>query len=56
MRLRYGADVAILENRASALCCSFDDGDRNEAGAYWGLMFEYPLTRQMLYPNCERPR
>jgi hypothetical protein len=28
------ADVAILENRASALSSSSDDGNRNEAGAY----------------------
>jgi hypothetical protein len=27
---RHGADVAILENRASALSCSSDDGNRNE--------------------------
>jgi hypothetical protein len=33
MRQRYGADVAILENRASALSSSSDDGNRNEAGA-----------------------
>ncbi len=30
---RHGADVAILENRAPALSCSSDDGNRNEAGA-----------------------
>jgi hypothetical protein len=36
MRQRYGADVTILENRVSALSCSSDDGNRNEAGAYWG--------------------
>jgi hypothetical protein len=36
MRQRYGADVAILKNRASALSCSSDDGNRNEAGSYWG--------------------
>ena len=36
MRSATGADVAILENRASALSCSSDDGNRNEAGAYWG--------------------
>src|SRR5437667_12800 len=32
MRQRYGADVAILENRASALSCSSSGGNRNEAG------------------------
>jgi hypothetical protein len=36
MRQRYGADVAILEYLASALSCSSDHGNRNEAGAYWG--------------------
>ena len=46
VRQRYGADVAILENRASTLCCSFDDGNRNEAGPYWGLMFECLLTQE----------
>jgi hypothetical protein len=34
MRHRYCADVAIIENRASALSCSSDDGNRDEAGAY----------------------
>ena len=37
MRRAMGADVAILESRASALSCSSDDGNRNEAGAYWGV-------------------
>jgi hypothetical protein len=36
MSQRYGADVAILENPASALSSSSDDGNRDEAGAYWG--------------------
>jgi hypothetical protein len=36
MRLRYGADVAILENRALALSCSSDDDNRNEAVVHWG--------------------
>jgi hypothetical protein len=36
MRQRYGADVAVLENRASALSCSSADGNRNETVAYWG--------------------
>ena len=27
MRQRYGADVAVFENRASALSCSFNDGN-----------------------------
>jgi hypothetical protein len=35
MRQRYGADFAILENRASALSCSSDDGNRNEAVVHW---------------------
>jgi hypothetical protein len=36
MRHRYdAADVAVFENRASALSCSSDDGNRNEAEAYW---------------------
>jgi hypothetical protein len=34
MRRRYGADVAILENRASALSSSSEDSNRNEAEAY----------------------
>jgi hypothetical protein len=34
MRQRYGADGAVFENRASALSCSSDDGNRNEAGLY----------------------
>ena len=34
MRQRYGEDVAIFENRDSALSSSSDDGNRNEAGAY----------------------
>jgi hypothetical protein len=33
---RHRTDVAILENRASALSCSYDDGNRNEAEAYRG--------------------
>jgi hypothetical protein len=37
MRQRYGADVAILENRASALSSSSEDGNRNEPGAYRGV-------------------
>jgi hypothetical protein len=36
MRSAMRADVAILEKRASALSCSSDDGNRNEAGAHWG--------------------
>jgi hypothetical protein len=42
-------DVAILENRAWALSsCASDDGNRNEAGAYWGQMYEHLLTRQAI--------
>jgi len=37
MRQRYGVDVAVLENRASALSGSSDDGNCNEARAYWGV-------------------
>jgi len=37
MRQRYGVDVAVFENRASALSCSSDDGNRNEAEAYLGV-------------------
>jgi hypothetical protein len=43
---RYGADVAIFENRALSLSGSCDDSNRNEARAYRGLMFERLLTRQ----------
>ena len=36
MRRRYGEDVAIFENRDSALSSSSHDGNRNEAAAYRG--------------------
>src|SRR5882762_4790298 len=35
MRQRYGADVAILKNRASALFCSSTTAIATKRGAYW---------------------
>jgi hypothetical protein len=32
--LDHGPDIAVLENQASVLSWSSDDGNRNEAGAY----------------------
>ena len=46
---RYGADVAIFENRALSLSGSCDDSNRNEARAYRGLMFEHLLTGRAYY-------